>query len=139
MRVSKASRTILSSAKNAGDNGFTPPKRKFITFSALVPAPAHHYVAIGCTPSWYRSHRVVFGTCLTEQPCPSRSFPPPIFSPQAMCAAGEEDETPQEKSVLDDDDNQLWAPKDDSGDIGEPKLSVYMPLCSPGSMGVHSF
>lgn len=37
-----------------------------------------------------------------------------------MCVSGEEDDIPQEKSVLDDGDNQLWDPRDDSSDTGEP-------------------
>lgn len=40
-----------------------------------------------------------------------------------MCVSEEEDDTVPEKTVLDDGDQQLWAPRDDSSDIGEQKAA----------------
>ena len=42
-----------------------------------------------------------------------------------MSISDEDDGTPQEKSVLgsDGDNGQLWAPRDDSSDTGEPEAA----------------
>ena len=48
-----------------------------------------------------------------------------------MSISDEDDDTPQEESVVDDENRRLWAPTDDSSETGEPNAAcIWSELCS---------
>lgn len=42
-----------------------------------------------------------------------------VLCPAVMCMSGDDEDTSQEKSVLDGGEELLWAPKEDGNDAGE--------------------